>query len=139
MFTNWSNNTYIFMHKGMFTNWLNKTYIILIICPFNFCWEYCSPSYSHFTSNYTGFFLTSIFLCRARSLFILKLLPWILPSMFLTPILYLGCLLLLSLDGLGLLAAAAAALTAWHLWSANILAIIFVRAILFSILLMHFL
>ena len=129
MFTNWSNNTYIFMHKGMFTNWLNKTYIILIICPFNFCSEYCSPSYSHFTSNYTGFFLTSIFLCRARSLFILKLLPWILPSMFLTPILCLQCLLLLWLDGPGLLAAPTFA--AWRLRSATILAIIFVRAIFF--------
>ena len=40
----------------MFTNWLNSTYVILIICSFNFCWEYCSPSYNHFTNNYIFFF-----------------------------------------------------------------------------------
>ena len=129
MFTNWLNNTYIFTHKGMFTNWLINTYIILIICPFNFCWEYCSHSYNHFTNNHIVF-LASIFLCWARSLFILKLLPRILPSMFLTPILCLGCLLLLWLDGPGLLAAATG-LAAWRHWSATILAIIFVRAIIF--------
>ena len=129
MFTNWLNNTYIFTHKGMFTNWLINTYIILIICPFNFCWEYCSHSYNHFTNNHIVF-LASIFLCWARSLFILKLLPRILPSMFLTPILCLGCLLLLWLDGPCLLAAAAP-LTAWHLWSATSFAITFVRAIFF--------
>ena len=128
MFTNWLNNTYIFTHKSMFTNCLNNTYIILTIYPFNFCWDYCSPSYNHFTNNYTVF-LTSIFLCWARSLFILKLLPRILSSTFLTPILCLGCLLLLWLDGPGLLAAAA--LAAWRVRSATILAITFVLAIFF--------
>ena len=113
----------------MFTNWLNNTYIIWIICPSNFCWEYCSHSNNHFTNNYT-IFLTSVFLCWARSLFILKLLPRILPSMFLTSIHCLVCLLLLWLDGSGLLAAAAS-LSAWHLCSATILTIIFIRAISF--------
>ena len=49
-----------FNHKAMFTNWLNNTYLISIICPFNFCWEYFSPSYNHFTNNYTVFFDISI-------------------------------------------------------------------------------
>ena len=113
----------------MFANWLNNTYIILITCSSNFCWEYCSCLYSHFTNSYTVY-LTSISLCWARSLFILKHLPRIFPSMFLTPIFCLGCLLLLWLDGPGLLTAAAA-LADWHLWSATILAIIFVRVIFF--------
>ena len=119
----------------MFTNWLNSTYVILIICSFNFCWEYCSPSYNHFTNNYIFFFffLTSIFPCWAVSRFVLKLVPRIFSPMFLILILCFGCLLLLWLDGPDLLAAAAAAtaLAAWCLCSATILAIIFVRAIIF--------
>ena len=74
----------LFTHKDMFTNWLNNSYIILIISPSNFWREYCSPSYNHFMNNYIVF-LTSTFLCWARSLFILKLAPRILPSMFFNP------------------------------------------------------
>ena len=71
----------------MFTNWLNNTYIILIIYPSNFCWEYSSPPYNHFTNNYTVFFDIIISLLSQKP-FHFKTSPRILLSIFLTPIFF---------------------------------------------------
>ena len=128
----------------MFTNWLKNCCLILIICPFNFRCEYFSPSYSHFMSNYTVFFNIIISLLSYKP-FYFKTSTTNSSFNVLNPILCLGCLLLLWLDGPGLLTAAAV-LAAWRLWSATILTIIFVCVIFFIfynkwflIFLMHFL
>ena len=97
----------LFTHKGMFTNWLNNTYIILIISLLTSAGNIVLVRTTILRTTILFFFLTLVFLSWARSLFILKLPPGILPSMLLTSNLCLGCLLLLWLGGPGLLAAVA--------------------------------